>query len=134
MKTENREYGYRRVKTFGLLAISLVLSMALLFTGCDDKPTVSDTNDYLDLIRYIETSEEGRSLFRTEGLIVDLPYTKPTRPGVMFRDSLESVTRTYSGEIPTGLVEKDFGSPFGIVDDAYFLVKDELVLQNQPQK
>ena len=128
MKTENRKYRHRGIRAFGLLAICGVLSVVLLYTGCGEKPTVEDTNDYLDLIRYIETTEDGRSLFRTEGLIVDLPYTKPNRPGVEFRDSLESVTRNYYGEIPGGFVEKDFGSPFGIVDDAYFEIVDQFRL------
>ena len=107
-----------------MLAAVGLLSLSLLSTSCEDKATVEDTNDYLELIRYIENNEDGRSLFRTEGLIVDFPYSKPNRPGVVFRDSLESVTRTFMGDIPGGFVEKDFGAPFGIVDDAEFVVQD----------
>ncbi len=124
MKTASNRYDLPQKRSIVLLTLAGLLWVALMSSNCGDKATVEDTNDYLDLIRYIESNENGRSLFRTEGLIVDRPYTKPNRPGVVFRDSLESVTRTFTGEIPGGFVEKDFGSPFGIVDDAEFNVRD----------
>ena len=124
MKKNTISNSGRIVGAASLLAVLGFTVVALLQAGCGSKPTVEDTNDYLDLIRYIENNEDGRMLFRTEGLIVDDPYTKPNRPGVVFRDSLESVTRTFSGEIPGGFVEKDFGAPFGILDDAEFNVQD----------
>lgn len=123
MTTACYKYDLPIKRSIVLLSLAGLLSAALLSSSCKDKPFVEDTNDYLELIRYIETNEDGRSLFRTEGLIVDQPYAKPNRPSVMFRDSLESVTRTFTGEIPGGFVEKDFES-FGIVDDAYFVVQD----------
>lgn len=126
MNTERTSRGNNRGRIPILFAVVGLLSLIILSASCRDEPMVEDTNDYLELIRYIENSEEGRALFRTEGLILDQPYTKPNRPGgVEFRDSLESVTRNFSGEIPGGFVEKNFGPPFGIVDDAYFVVQDE---------
>ncbi|MDH3891829.1 MAG: hypothetical protein OEV49_12160 [candidate division Zixibacteria bacterium] len=124
MKTDYTKFGRRAARRLVLTAIVGLLSLPVLTTNCRDKPTVEDTNDHLELIRYIESNEDGRYLFRTDSVIFDYPYTKPGRPGVVFRDSLDSVGRRYFTDIPNYWEVKDFGAPFGVVDDAEVKVTD----------
>ncbi len=125
MRNDSFTVGRRNCKAFLLLTVAVFIGIALITSTCRDQPTVVDTNDHLELISYIESNEDGRELFRTDGIIKAYPYTKPNRhPDVVFRDSLDSVSRQYFTDIPTYWEETDFGPPFGIVDAAEVAVTD----------
>lgn len=115
----------RLIRCIALLPLAGLFGAALLLSSsCKDNPVVEDTNDHLELIRYIEVNEDGRSLFRTDGVVRDFPYSKGMRPGWVFRDNLDSVGRNYFTDIPSYFEVKDFGPPFGIIDDAEVEVLD----------
>ncbi len=124
MKKNTIANSRRIVSAASLLAVLGFTVVALLQTSCGSKPTVEDTNDHFELIDYIQRNEDGRFLFRTDGIVREEPYTKPGREGIVFRDVLDSVSRQYFTDIPSYFVEKDFGPPFGIVDDAEVDVQD----------
>lgn len=122
---KNTDTNSRRIVSAASLLTALGFTVvALLQTSCGSNPTVEDTNDHLELIDYIERNEDGRYLFRTGGIVLEEPYSKPGREGIVFRDVLDSVSRQYFTDIPSYFVEKDFGPPFGIVDDAEVDVQD----------
>jgi hypothetical protein len=93
---KNKYTNSRRVVIAASLLTVLGLTVfALLQTSCGSKPTVEDTNDHLELIDYIERNEDGRYLFRTGGIVLEEPYSKPGREGIVFRDVLDSVSVFY---------------------------------------
>jgi len=106
------------------LVLALCAAAIVASTGCEKKPTVTETDDREALISYIQSTPEGQALFRTAGLVRNVPYAKPEHEGVVFRDELASVDRHYYTNLPSRLVEKDFGAPYGIVDDAEVEVQD----------
>jgi len=101
-----------------------VLTSAALMVGCGDEPEVYNVYDYDELIRYVHDDPTGREFFRTEGLIPDDPYAKPFDEGAVYRDFVDSIDRWYDVFPTPDSVDKDFGTPYGIVDDAEVIVKD----------
>ncbi len=129
---KNRYTNSRRiVSAASLLTVLGIAVVALLQTSCGSKPTVYDTYDFDELIRYIQETTEGRELFRTEGLVRDFQYTKPTDPDAVFRDLLDSTTRHFHVTTTPDTVEKEHGEPFGIVDDAEVQVRDVFYVRIQ---
>ena len=119
-----RRVSIHRAATLVVLAVLATL----LVLACDDKPTVYDQYDSDEILDYIESREDGAEFFRTDSLIVTVPYTKPGNDSV-FTDFVDSVVR-HVDIVPTeDNVEKDFGSPYWIKDDAEAVVTDSFFVR-----
>lgn len=101
-----------------LIALCALLATAL-FNGCKEKdvPFVSDT-DYM--LQYLDRSEDGAELFRSDNLIVPRDFQLPFTTAI-FRDSVTGHTRTVDFG---AIVNKDLGVPTGVQPTCYFRVTD----------
>ncbi|MEW5995003.1 MAG: hypothetical protein AB1744_11495, partial [Candidatus Zixiibacteriota bacterium] len=77
--------------------VSALLSATLLYGGCEQRE-VLPPDDEAEMRAYLTLSEDGRELFRTEGLIPGTPYTLPFGDTV-YQDRVDSVWRTINDTI-----------------------------------
>jgi hypothetical protein len=119
----DRFYGYSR---FLSAAIGLVVSLSALM-GCDEKdiPVLSDKDE---IERYLTDTQEGRELFRTDGLINSDTFTIPNDSAV-YVDVVESVSRTIFYMVAPTDELKRFKEPNLSLVDAEIEVTDRFSVQ-----
>ncbi len=125
-KIDRQRHQQRRTLSAGKAAIAwaILLTGVALMVGCEDDREVFDFYDHDELVRYIHEDATGLEFFRTAGLIPSDPYTKPFDEGAVYRDFVDSIDRWYDVFPTPDSVDKDFGSPLWIVDDAEMIVED----------
>lgn len=104
----------------------LLVAMVLIFGafGCNEKevPFVVDEDE---IERYLAETEDGRELFRVNGIISPNPYLFPG-DGAMYRDSALSHVRRVNVTLSDGLI--DYGS-LGYLREGLAQVLDTFVVR-----
>lgn len=92
--------------------------------GCNPKdvPVIIDEDE---LLRYMNETEDGRELFRTDGLIPSSPYQTPV-DNAIWSDSVLAHKRVISVNASDG--EADYGS-LGFLREGVVLVNDQFTVE-----
>lgn len=100
------------------------LSLLIATVGCEPKdvPVVIDEDE---LIRYMNETEDGRELFRTDSLISSASYQTPFDNAV-WRDSVIAHKRVMNAN--ASKQEADYGS-LGMLKEGVVLVNDQFTVQ-----
>ncbi len=109
---------------FSSLLLTTVV-LAIFLTGCENEE-VFLIHDVDAIKQYLQETEEGLELFRTNNLIVDTPYRLPF-DDTEYRDFVDSVTRTIDVRIAGPF---DFGH-LGFIQEALATVRDRFFVRTQ---
>jgi len=101
-----------------LRVLALAASILAFLSGCNKEEEPPVLSDVEMIRRYIGETEEGRDLFRTNGLITTDSYTVSSDPGAVYSDSVLSVIRSIEVDV--------------FLDTTFIAVISPLYLKGQP--
>ncbi len=113
----------------GLLLLLIIVAMAfvMIVSGCEEKSVVPIyADDHIG--SYIVNHHIGKELFRTEGLFPSSAHVRPTDPGAVYREFVESSSRRVDIVVTE---DASFGAPYNDLDFAEMTVQDQFRIRTE---
>jgi hypothetical protein len=108
--------------------VGIVCCMQFWATGCGPGKQLQPIDDEDEINRYLDATEEGRDLFRTDSLINSDPYVVPYDEGAVYRDFVDSVKRGIVRYTTPPNRAHDYGA-YGLMRDAEWEVYDDFYVR-----